>query len=39
MGPEISKVELLKSFTNLLKDLEPEVRSAAASKVKGYIGI
>lgn len=35
VGPEISKNELVPAFTSLLKDLEAEVRTAAASKLKG----
>lgn len=35
VGPEISKNELLLAFASVLKDIEAEVRSTAASKVKG----
>ena len=35
VGPEITKVDLVPAFQNLLKDCEAEVRAMAANKVRG----
>jgi len=36
LGPEITKTHLVSAFSKLLKDNEPEVRTAAAFKVQGF---
>ena len=35
-GPEITKLVLVSAFTNLLKDVEAEVRAAAATKIRDF---
>jgi len=35
VGPQITKVDLVPAFQNLLKDCEAEVRAAACGKIKG----
>ena len=35
MGPEITQKEMVPFLCNLLKDLEAEVRAAAAQKLRG----
>lgn len=35
-GPEITKTDLVQAFQSLLKDVEAEVRAAAANKVKDF---
>ncbi len=37
VGPEIAKNELVPAFTNLLRDVEAEVRAAAAAKIRGIV--
>ena len=36
VGPEITKTDLVSAFSSLLKDVEAEVRAAAAKKVKDF---